>query len=127
MRRPVASLFLLAVVIAAHAASLPAQSRAEVDALLANLQASGCTFNRNGSWYSASEAQAHLMKKLEYLEDKGLVDSAEQFIERAASGSSLSGKPYLVKCGATPPVESRTWLSTQLKSLRNQAPAAASK
>jgi hypothetical protein len=96
----------------------PSPARPEIDALLLRLQSSGCSFNRNGSWYEAREARAHLLKKLEYLEDRDLVQTTEQFIERAATGSSMSGKPYLVRCGTAQPVESRIWLTRQLKALR---------
>lgn len=98
------------------AAASPA--RPEIDALLLRLQESGCSFNRNGSWYAAPDARAHLAKKLQYLEDRNLVQTTEQFIERAASASSLSGKPYLVRCGSAAPVESRIWLTQQLQALR---------
>jgi hypothetical protein len=85
---------------AAGAAPAAAPVRAEIDALLGKLQASGCQFNRNGSWYSGTEARSHLLRKLEYFEDKGNVQNTEQFIELAASKSSSSGKPYQVKCGS---------------------------
>lgn len=91
--------------------------------MLGRLQSSGCSFNRNGSWYETPEARAHLVRKLEYLEDRNLVQTTEQFIDRAATGSSLSGKPYLVRCGSAAPVESRTWLMQQLKALRASAAA----
>ena len=103
---------------AAQAAPLPVPARAEVDALLARLQASGCQFNRNGSWYSGAEAKDHLLRKLEYLEKKDMVRSAEQFIDLGAASSSSSGKAYLVKCGAAAPVESKTWLTAELKAIR---------
>ena len=77
----------LATCLAATATPLPPAARAEVDALLARLQSSGCEFNRNGSWHSGAEAKAHLLKKLDYLEGKNLVTTAEQFIARGASGS----------------------------------------
>ena len=92
--------------------------RAEIDALFKALQASGCQFNRNGSWYSGAEAQAHLTKKLEYLERKDLVKSTEDFINLAASTSSSSDKPYLVRCGSAPAIESKAWLQTKLVELR---------
>lgn len=112
---------------AGFAAPVTPAVRAEVDAMLARLAASGCGFNRNGSWHTAAEARAHLLGKLEYLEGKDLIQTTEQFIERAASGSSVSGKPYLVKCGNAAPVESRLWLATELKVIRasGKAPAAA--
>jgi hypothetical protein len=102
----------------AFAAPLPPAARAEVDALLGRLQASGCEFNRNGSWYAGADAKAHLLKKLDYLEGKDLVKTAEQFIERGASGSSMSGKPYLVRCAGKAPVESAKWLTAELQQVR---------
>ena len=102
----------------AAAAPLPPAARAEVDALLTRLQASGCEFNRNGSWHAGAEAKAHLLKKLDYLEGKDMVSTAEQFIERGATGSSMSGKPYLVRCAGKAPVESAQWLKAELQQVR---------
>lgn len=106
---------------ALNAAPLAPQVRAEVDALLSALERSGCEFNRNGSWYAAKEARTHLLRKLEYLEGKNAVQRTEQFIDLAASASSSSGKPYLVRCGKGAPVESRAWLTAQLAALRGAA------
>ena len=103
---------------AAGAAPLPPAARAEIGALMSKLEASGCEFNRNGTWYPSGEAKAHLLGKLKYLEDRGAVQSTEQFIELAASSSSVSGRPYLVKCRNEAPVESRPWLLGQLRALR---------
>lgn len=113
-------LFLLTVTLAAagSAASLSPAARAEIDALLSRLETSSCTFNRNGTWYPPAEAKTHLLRKLKYLEDRDAVQSAEQFIERAASSSSTTGQPYLVKCGSGAPVQSGTWLLSQLQGMR---------
>ena len=46
------------------------------------------------------------------------MQTTEQFIARGASSSSLSGRPYQVKCGAGAPVESRAWLGAQLREIR---------
>ena len=118
MRKVLATAFALTLACAAHAAPLPAPARAEVDALLARLQSSGCQFNRNGSWYSGAEAKGHLLRKLDYLEKKDLVKNAEQFIDLGAAASSSSGKPYLVKCGGAAAVESKAWLAAELKAIR---------
>jgi hypothetical protein len=118
MKRTLILLLGLGFAFAASAAPLPPAARAEIDALLTRLETSSCTFNRNGTWYPPAEAKAHLLRKLQYLEDRGAVASAEQFIDRAASGSSTTGKPYLVKCGSGAPVESGAWLRTQLEALR---------
>ncbi len=100
------------------AAELPAASRAEIDALLNRLGSSGCQFNRNGSWYSSTDAKAHLASKLGYLIDKKKVEGTEQFITLAASTSSMSGKDYLVKCGTAQPVPSSAWLKSELQIIR---------
>jgi len=123
MRTALALLLLLAAT--AQAAPLPPTARAEVDALLTRLQASGCEFNRNGSWYAGAEAKGHLLKKLEYLEGKDMVQTAEQFIERGASSSSMSGKPYLVRCAGKAPVESAQWLKAELQAVRGARAASA--
>ena len=107
-----------AVLCATAAAPVPPAARAEIDALLARLESSGCQFSRNGSWYPASEAKSHLLQKLKYLEDRGAVQTAEQFIELAGSRSSVSGEPYLVKCGDAAPVTSAAWLGVQLQAMR---------
>ena len=125
-RKPkLASLILNAWLIAtilfvspAHSATPSPVARDEIDALLMRLKSSGCQFKRNGTWHSAGEAQVHLQRKLDYLLKRGAVASAEQFIERAASKSSVTGQAYLVKCGSRPPVPSAEWLAFQLQVMR---------
>ncbi|WP_371228528.1 DUF5329 domain-containing protein [Pseudomonas sp. QE6] len=117
--RLLSSLLLTSLLLActgAHAA-VDAKAQREVTQLLDFVEHSDCRFIRNGSEYPGSEARAHLQKKLDYLENKDLVSSAEDFIERAASKSSMSGKPYRVRCpGGTQ--DTATWLNTELKRLR---------
>jgi len=105
---------------AAFADPTPARIRAEIDALLDRLQASGCQFERNGTWYGSADARAHLLDKLAYVERRSTLQSTEQFIELIGSSSSASGKPYRVKCGNAAPVESRQWLTRELSAVRRQ-------
>lgn len=100
------------------AVEMPPQSKTEVDSLLNRLASSGCQFNRNGTWYSAQDAKEHLAKKFDYVLEKKMVASAEQFIEVAASKSSMSGKPYQVKCGDAPAQNSAEWLLASLRDMR---------
>ncbi len=93
------------------------EARAEIAQLMASLSNSSCQFQRNGSWYGAAEARSHLQRKYDYLLKKNQVDTAEQFIERAASRSSLSGKPYRVKCAGTEQ-DAAAWFGGQLLRLR---------
>jgi hypothetical protein len=117
-RRLLLLLLACLFVAAATAAPLLPVARTEIDALLSRLEASGCEFNRNGTWYTGAEAKPHLLRKLKYLEDRGAVQTTEQFIELAASSSSMLGQPYLVRCANAAPVASRTWLLSQLQLIR---------
>ncbi|KRA20965.1 DUF5329 domain-containing protein [Lysobacter sp. Root604] len=108
---------LLAVASTAHAAP-PPQAEREIEQLIATLARSGCQFQRNGSWYDAAQAQAHLRKKYAYLRKRDMVASAEQFIERAASESSMSGRAYQIRCGAAAATPSATWLRARLNEIR---------
>lgn len=102
------------------AAELPALARTEILQLLGRLQHSGCRFNRNGNWYEADAAREHLLKKLDYLTGKGAVTTTEQFIEYAASRSSMTSRPYRVQCFGADPMDSGPWLKAQLQQLRAQ-------
>lgn len=122
VRRPrrwaTAPLLLAALVCGGAIAAPSAQAERETEQLIQALGQSGCQFERNGSWYPADEAQAHLRKKLAYLRKRSLADTTELFIERAGSQSSLSGKPYRVRCGDRPAATSATWLQAKLVQLR---------
>ena len=102
-------------------ATSPAE--AEVQYLLSFLERSDCRFNRNGDWYSASEARAHLEMKYRYLVDQESITTTEDFIDQAATASSMSGKIYLVQCGSAQPVSSAGWLTLELRRLRKGLPA----
>ena len=82
------------------------------------LEKSNCEFNRNGIWYSPQEAAKHLERKYHWLLKKGLVNTAEQFIDRAASRSSMSGEPYWVRCGDSEPIKSSDWFTEELRRFR---------
>lgn len=110
---------LLACCAAAPASAQDAaRAEAEVRRLLDFVGASGCQFQRNGEWHDAKAARAHLERKYDYLRQRRLAPSAEAFIERAATESSLSGKPYQARCGNARPIPSAQWLTAELKRLR---------
>jgi hypothetical protein len=117
MKKFAAALLLFPLALTCAAAP-SAVARAEIDHLLGHLAALSCEFYRNGKWYPASQAREHLQKKYEYLLKKDLVDTAEQFIERAASESSRSGEAYRVRCSGIPAVASREWLTEALSRYR---------
>ena len=115
MKRLFLALLLPGLAMAAEPSPAVTQ---EIAHLFSHLKSSDCQFNRNGSWYSTADAAAHLEKKYAYLLRKDLVSSSEDFIQRAATESSMSGKPYLVKCGAGKAVQSGPWFKAELKKYR---------
>lgn len=111
-------LFQQAAVALSVAADLVVEG--EIAHLMAFLEQSDCEFNRNGTWYNAAKAVAHIQQKYRYLDKRGLVTSTESFIDRAASKSSMSGKPYLVRCAGGETVESSSWFLSELAKLRQR-------
>lgn len=117
--KPIALLLLLSTITATAAQpAAPATVKREIDQLFGALERSGCDFQRNGTWHTATEASTHLHRKYAYLQKKGLVTSAERFIELAATKSSLSGLPYQVRCGRASPMPSGTWFGRRLIEIR---------
>ena len=103
------------------APAVPARTQVEIGHLFDYISASGCRFERNGSWHNMAAAREHVSMKYEYLRDRGQIDSAEAFIDNAASRSSLSGRDYQVQCPGTPPVPAGTWLRDELARFRGHA------
>lgn len=108
----------LSLLANAAAAAPTAKAQHEIDALIAGLGSSGCEFERNGSWHDAKAARAHLQKKYDYLRKRDMADTAELFIERAASKSSMSGKAYRVRCPGKAAEPSERWFRQRLQTLR---------
>jgi hypothetical protein len=99
-----------------------AQAQREIAQLIGSLDGSQCQFQRNGSWYGPADARSHLQRKYDYLLKKDMVDTAEQFIERAASQSSMSGKAYRIRCPGKPEQTSAAWFGARLQALRQRTP-----
>jgi hypothetical protein len=102
-------------------AQLSPASQREVAGLLQAVGASDCEFLRGGTAYSADQAQQHLRKKYEYLAARSQLNSAEDFVDKAATRSSMLGEVYLMRCGNAAPQPSEQWLRARLKAMR-QAP-----
>jgi len=118
--RTTCTALLLAALLSPPAAlaQTPVPVQNEVNYLLGYIAGSGCEFNRNGTWYNAQKAHVHLRDKYKYLVEKDLADTTEHFIERAASTSSFSGKPYQIRCAGGVAVNSQPWLRDKLVQLR---------
>ena len=114
-----APLLLLALLPAPAArAEPPTRVQTEVSFLLGYIEGSGCEFYRNGTWHDSKAAQLHLREKYKYLVAGNLINTTEQFIERAATDSSFTGQPYQVRCNGGATITSSRWLRDELARLR---------
>ncbi|MGB5625210.1 MAG: DUF5329 domain-containing protein, partial [Woeseiaceae bacterium] len=80
----------------------------EIDNLLSAIGRSECVFIRNGKRHDAEDAEDHLRMKLR--RGKRYVTTTETFIQRLASGSSMSKKPYYIECPGQEMTPSGEWL-----------------
>jgi hypothetical protein len=72
-------------------------------------------FVRNGSIYNADSAAVFLRRKWKANESE--VKTALDFIDKVASFSGTSGKPYLIRFKDGGEIKSRDFLLAQLKKL----------
>jgi|SRR5450755_443462 len=110
---------MLGLLLAPVARAEPATKvQIEVNFLLGFVEGSGCEFYRNGTWHDSKAAQEHLRDKYKYLVASNLINTAEEFIERAATESSFSGQPYEVRCKGGATMTSNQWLRKELARIR---------
>jgi hypothetical protein len=62
------------------------------------------------------DAAQHIKTKYEH--SKGDINTAEAFIERCATRSLISGKPYFVQCAENLKKPTADWLMTELTNYR---------
>jgi hypothetical protein len=118
IRSKVFALGLGLVIAPVARAEPPAIVQHEINYLIRYIADSGCEFKRNGTWSDAKTAEAHVRGKYDFLVKLGLIDATEQFIDRAATKSSLSGQPYEIRCGGDLPLHSSLWLRNELARYR---------
>ncbi len=94
-----------------------ADTKIEIKHLFEYIENSKCTFIRNGKEYNTKEALVHIQNKYEYT--KRRIKSAEDFIKYAVTKSSMSGRPYTVRCDERE-ILSAEWLSDELKTFRKK-------
>ena len=112
------SKIIFSLILTLISTSLVAETATELETnhLLQYIGNSGCTFVRNGTDYTSEEAEAHILRKYNYVKNK--VSTTEQVIEYAATESSFSGKTYTIKCPGQEPLPSAEWLTVELKKYR---------
>ena len=61
--------------------------------------------------------------KYDFLVKLGRIDTTKDFIDKAATESSLSGQPYEIRCGGDLPMPSSLWLTNELARYRARHPS----
>jgi hypothetical protein len=88
----------------------------EIHHLLQYIENAGCSFIRNNKAYEGAEARAHIQKKYDYF--KARIKTTDDFITLAATKSSMSGKPYKVRCNDRE-ISCAEWLNAELQMFRS--------
>lgn len=117
MKKPGLLILFCVSALALSASFTFADTESEINHLLAYVENSQCKFIRNGSTHNGSDASDHMVKKYNYFKDR--INSAEQFIEYAATRSTMSGKKYKVRCDGKEYLTAQ-WLIDELKKYRNK-------
>jgi hypothetical protein len=103
---------------------LPSAEKQKIERLIEHVRTlRGARFVRNDVEYDAATAARFLQGKWDA--NSSDIKTARQFIEKAASHSSTSGKPYLIRFkqdDAVKEVKSGDYLLETLKSIENPPP-----
>lgn len=102
----------------AAVAAPPETAVKEINHLLDRVGQSGCEFYRNGIWYKGNLGQVHLRDKYEWLVRKDMISAAADFIDKAASQSSMTGLAYRVRCKGQEEMLTKQWLTEELMRFR---------
>lgn len=114
-------LFLLALT-PCHAQGIAPAEKAKIEALISHLEnLKDATFIRNGSDYDAQSAAKFLRKK--WNSQQSEIKTAADFITKAASVSSTSGKPYMIRLKGAAETPCGPYLTAQLKKIGAAAPS----
>ena len=111
-----ALLVLFALPVCLTAAEKTLTEAEKIEALIKHLGGlKDATFIRNGSDYDAKTAATFLHRKWQAQEKN--IKTAADFIDKVASISSTSGKPYVIRFKGAREVKSGDYLKEQLKKL----------
>ena len=86
--------------------------------LIGYVKESDVTFERNISRHDAVDAAAHIERKYQHFKDE--IDTPEEFIERCATASLVTGKQYLIIDSQGAEMPAGEWLNTELVRYRLQ-------
>jgi Family of unknown function (DUF5329) len=109
-------LLLLGGPSALRAHSVPLAEKQKIEALIKQVgDLKDAKFVRNGSTYEVATAVRFLRGKWEA--NDSAVKTARDFVDKVASGSGTSGKPYVIRFKDGREMKSRDFLLSQLKKL----------
>ena len=111
---------LVALAAIVQAQTAPGE-KAKIEFLIEQVaQLKETKFVRNGSAYSAEKAATFLRRK--WQANNSAVHTASDFIDKVASFSGTSGKPYLIRMKDGTEVKSRDYLLAELNKLEKTMP-----
>jgi len=104
-----------------RSAEKPLAEKDKIQALIKTLEdLKDATFIRNGSDYDAKAAAKFLRGKWQSREKE--IKTAADFIDKVATVSSTSGKPYVIRFKGAREVKCGEYLKEELKKLENANP-----
>ena len=92
---------------------------ATIERLLKTVEKSDAVFIRNGDEHTGKEASEHMRRKYEHF--KKSIKTPEDFIEKCATKSELSDKPYQIKTSEGKVVPAKDWMLALLEQDRKAA------
>ena len=119
LRAALLTLLLGASAFVAQATPTAAEEKLIDTLILRVSKMSAMVFLRNGNEYTAADAAKHMQAKYDYFK-KELV-TAEDFIDRCASRSEMTGQAYKVKLNDGAVKDANEFLNSELRALRQQA------
>jgi hypothetical protein len=103
----------LGLSLSAQAAEPSSTDAAKIEYLIVSIGAlDQAQFIRNGTPHDATSAAAHLRRKLKAAGSR--VRSAADFIDKCASSSSVTGKPYRIRFSDGREVDAKEFLNQKL-------------
>ena len=119
LRTALLALLLGASAVLAQATPSDAEEKL-IDTLIQRVsKMSAMVFLRNGNEYNAADAAKHMQAKYDYFKKE--LATAEDFIDRCASRSEMTGQAYKVKLTGGAVRDANEFLNSELRMLRQQA------
>ena len=120
------SILIVLAMLGSQAQAAPLSEPQKIEALITSIdQLKGAVFIRNGSEYSGAQAAHHLRMKWDNAGSH--VKTAEDFIDKCASQSSMSGKKYQIRFANGKTVDSAVYFREELRKISPPSPLPSAK